>query len=122
MSALPNGNRICHGDFHPGNILLAPDRTVVIDLIDASRGNPLADVARTTIIILGSVASRQIPNRIVKIFVRLFHAVYLHRYFQLSPDGEAEYQRWLPVVAAARLSEHIPELEQWLLKQVKKAA
>jgi len=27
----------------------------------------------------------------------------------------AEYRRWLPVVAAARLEENIPKLEHWLV-------
>ena len=68
-------------------------------------------------IALGAAASSQILNRTMKIFVRLFHAVYLRRYFQLRPGGEAEYHRWLPVVAAARLGENIPELECWLVKR-----
>jgi Ser/Thr protein kinase RdoA (MazF antagonist) len=118
LSALPDGNRICHGDFHPGNILITSTRAVIIDWIDASRGNPLADVARTTVIILGATASSQIPSRILKAFVHLFHSVYLHRYFQLRPGSKNEYRRWLPVVAAARLCENIPELEGWLLEQV----
>ncbi len=36
------------------------------------------------------------------------------------PARETEYRRWLPVVVAARLSENIPELEQWLLEQAQK--
>jgi hypothetical protein len=36
------------------------------------------------------------------------------------PGGAGEHRRWLPVVAAARLSENIPELERWLLAQVRK--
>jgi len=68
-------------------------------------------------IALGAAASSQILNHTMKIFVRLFHAVYLRCYFQLRPGGEAKYSRWLPVVAAARLSENIPELERWLLEQ-----
>lgn len=44
LAGLPDGDRLCHGDFHPGNILLTADRAVIIDWIDASRGNPLADV------------------------------------------------------------------------------
>ena len=120
LHALPDGDRVCHGDFHPGNVLVTQQEEVVIDWIDASRGNPLADVARTTIIALGAAASSQIPNPSQKLFVRLFHAVYLRRYFRLCPGGKAEYRRWLPVVAAARLSENIPELEQWLLAQVEK--
>jgi len=117
LSGLPDGSSICHGDFHPGNILLASNRVVVIDWIDASRGNPLADVARTSIIFLGAAASSQIRNYPMKIFIRLFHAVYLRCYFQLQPGGEAEYYRWLPIVAAARLSENIPDLEQWLVQR-----
>jgi aminoglycoside phosphotransferase (APT) family kinase protein len=120
LSTLPDGDRICHGDFHPGNILLTTGRTVVIDWIDASLGNPLADVARTTIIALGAAASSQIPNSALSIIVRLFHSAYLHNYFQLRPGGEEEYRRWLPVIAAARLSENIPELEHWLLQQAEK--
>jgi hypothetical protein len=99
---------------------IAPSRAVVIDWIDASRGNPLADVARTTIIVLGAAASSEVPNTALKVFVRLFHSIYLHHYFQLCPGGEEEYRRWLPVVAAARLSENIPELEHWLLHQAEK--
>lgn len=120
LSVLPDGRQICHGDFHPGNILLTPGRAVVIDWIDVSRGNPLADVARTTIIALGAAASSQVPNTALKVIVRLFHSIYLHRYFQLRPGGEEEYRRWLPVVAAARLSENIPELERWLMHQAEK--
>ncbi len=117
LSTLPDGDSICHGDFHPGNILLASERAVVIDWIDASLGNPLADVARTTVIALGAAASSQVPNTALKFFVRLFHAAYIRHYFRLRPGGWDEYQRWLPVVAAARLSENIPELETWLVKQ-----
>ena len=117
LACLPDGEAICHGDFHPDNILFTPDRAVVIDWIDASLGNPLADVARTSIILLGAAAA-QVPNRLLAAFVRLFHAIYLRHYFRLRPGGEAEYRRWLPVVAAARLSENIAELEGWLVTQV----
>ncbi|MFH2104277.1 MAG: hypothetical protein ABIJ39_13065 [Chloroflexota bacterium] len=78
------------------------------------------DVARTTIITLGAANSAQISNPVMKAFVRLFHAAYLRQYFKLCPGGEAEYQRWLPIVAAARLSEEIPEVERWLIAEAQK--
>ena len=118
LESLPDGDRLCHGDFHPQNILITPGGERVIDWMDATRGNPLADVARTSILILGAAATNQTPNLWMKILVRGFHWIYLRRYFQLRPGGEAEYRRWLPVVAAARLSEQIPELEQWLIANV----
>jgi Ser/Thr protein kinase RdoA (MazF antagonist) len=48
---LPDGDVLCHGDFHPGNVLLAAAGPVVIDWIDVSRGYPLVDVARTVALI-----------------------------------------------------------------------
>ena len=45
---------------------------------------------------------------------------YLRRYFQLCPGGEEEYHRWLPIIAAARLADNIPEFEKMLIEQVER--
>lgn len=46
--ALPDGNFICHGDFHPGNVILKPDNTaVIIDFMNVCRGSREYDIART---------------------------------------------------------------------------
>lgn len=120
LETMPAGAAICHGDFHPGNVLATPQGEIVIDWIDATRGNPLADLARASILALGAAASSQTSSPMEKLFVRLFHTVYLRYYFALRPDGREEYGRWLPIVAAARLSENIPEVEAWLLTQAAK--
>lgn len=120
LDSMPKGDRVCHGDFHPANVLLSAKGASVIDWIDASRGNPLADVARTTIIFFGSVETNQTRNLFLKIFIKTAHAEYLREYFRLRPDGMDEYRRWLPIVAAARLNEGMPELEQWLIRQAQK--
>jgi uncharacterized protein (TIGR02172 family) len=115
LESLPQGDRLCHCDFHPGNILLNEGQAVVIDWIDSSLGHPLADVARSSLIALGAVAGHQITDPRMKIVVRLFNSIYLRSYFRLLPAGKQEYQHWLPVVAAARLSDNMPELEDWLV-------
>lgn len=117
LESMPDGDRLCHGDFHPGNILVTPQGEIIIDWIDATRGNPLADLARSTILLHGAAESSQVGNILEKAFVKTIHAEYILHYFRLRPGGEQEYQRWLPIVAAARLSENIPELEQWLIVQ-----
>jgi len=119
LGSLREGDRVCHGDFHPANVLMEENDATVIDWIDASRGNPLADVARTSVILLGAAAGSQVANPMFKILVRILHYAYLKHYFQLRPGGEEEYRRWLPIVAGARLSENIPELEEWLVAQAK---
>lgn len=117
LASLPGGDRVCHGDFHPANVLVHEEQETVIDWIDSSRGNPLADVARTSILALGMAESSQASNLSIKAFTKVLHSAYLRHYFLLRPGGENEYRRWLPIVAAARLSENIPELEQWLTRK-----
>ena len=117
LKSLPEGDRVCHGDFHPANVLLSEKDATVIDWIDASRGNPLADVARTSVIALGAAESTQTSHVMLKIVVKIFHLAYLKHYFALRPGGEREYRQWLPIVAGARLSENIPELKEWLVRQ-----
>jgi Ser/Thr protein kinase RdoA (MazF antagonist) len=117
LESMPAGNRVCHGDFHPANVLLTEKDARVIDWIDASRGNPLADVARTTVILLGSAGTSQAPNIFIKLYIKIAHAVYLREYFRLRPGGRDEYYCWLPIVAAARLTEGMPELEKWLVER-----
>jgi uncharacterized protein (TIGR02172 family) len=119
LEKLPEGNRLCHGDFHPGNILMTKQGEIIIDWIDSSLGNPLADLARTSIILLGAVETNQVKNPLVKRLFRIFHRIYINRYFSIHPGGEKEFPFWLPIVAAGRLSEDIPELEAWLIAQVK---
>jgi uncharacterized protein (TIGR02172 family) len=119
LNSMPGGDRLCHGDFHPGNIMVNGQGETVIDWIDSSLGNPLGDLARTSIICLGAVESDQIPEPAFKFTFRLFLRVYLRHYFALRPGGEVEYSRWLPIVAAARLNENIPELEGWLIARVR---
>lgn len=115
LEAMPDGDRLCHGDFHPGNVLLSQPDPVIIDWIDTSIGSPIADVARTSILALGTAATQ--PAKSTKLSIHILHGIYLYRYFQLRPGGRAEYRRWLPIVAAARLNEGISELEPWLLTQ-----
>jgi hypothetical protein len=64
----------------------------------------------------------QMPNRVMKEMALKEGMVVVDfgsgkGYFSLRPGGESEYSRWLPIVAAARLSENIPELEKWLVAQ-----
>ncbi len=50
-AGLPDGDQVCHGDFHPDNIMLTPAGPRVIDWNNATSGNPLADIAWTSLIL-----------------------------------------------------------------------
>jgi uncharacterized protein (TIGR02172 family) len=135
LKAMPEGNQLCHGDFWAGNILMTRQGEVVIDWNRASNGNPLADLARTTnaamaflrthqirraFLSYGKSRFSQVKNTLFRILVRLTYPMYVHRYFQLRPGGQEEYRRWLPIIAAARLVDEIPELDGMLIEVVEK--
>ena len=42
---------LCHGDYHPGNIIINEHKPVIIDWLTATRGDPSADLARTILLI-----------------------------------------------------------------------
>lgn len=48
INALPDGDCICHGDFHPYNILIKSDGTpFILDFMNVCYGPFLYDIART---------------------------------------------------------------------------
>lgn len=123
LKQLPQDNALLHGDFHPENILLTDDGPVIIDWIDASLGHPLADVARTIIIIsYGDPpgADAQTLARLQQIR-QLFLSVYLETYGALRPFAPADLEAWKMPVAAGRLSENISEVEADLVTLVKES-
>ncbi len=120
LESLPDGNRLCHGDFHPGNILLTAEGPIIIDWIDASRGNPLADVARTHVLF----STARLPGiSVVALLVRLANRwmleQYLRGYFASESEKRRELDAWMPVVAAARMEEGITHEFPQLLEIVK---
>ena len=116
LAQMPRGERLCHGDFHPGNVIVSGDRPVVIDWIDASRGNPAADLARSSILFMGHIAITPCSSA-VRCAMELFHSTYLEICLQEMNVDRGEYAMWLPIVAAARLVEGIPEFRDWLMEQ-----
>ena len=110
LGKLPEGNRLCHGDFHPGNVLMTGKGVVVIDWIDATRGNPLSDVARSSLLLEKSPLPEGTPvRRILALMRGWFHRAYLSHYFRLQPGEWEDLTAWRMVNAAARLSEGVPE-------------
>ena len=123
LDRLPDGDAVCHGDYHPDNILMSPQGPVVIDWMNATRGNPLADVARTSLMCRVG-ASPPGASSLVRLATRLgqgaFHRLYLREYSARRPFDHEQLETWIPVVAATRLAEHIPEEERQLVTLVEK--
>ena len=51
LGKLKDGNTLCHGDFHPGNIFISDRLTTVIDFMNVCHGDFMYDVARTVFLV-----------------------------------------------------------------------
>lgn len=107
---LPAGDRLCHGDYHPGNVLVADDRIGVIDWPGASRGVPEADHAHTILLLRWADPLPDTPllSRALTAAGRSLLAYsYARAYTAGSPHPMRQVNSWLIVRTAARLAEGI---------------
>ena len=122
LAHLPEGDRLCHGDFHPGNVLLTPAGPIAIDWPNAARGVPDADVAQS-ILLFRHAAPLTVP--IGRTFLRLGRSFaarsYVSAYLAAGTVDRDACDRWLPVLAVARLAEGIASERQKLISLAQRA-
>lgn len=116
LEGLPEQRMLCHGDFHPDNVLV-DGGFWTIDWMTAVSGSPAADAARSVLLFrYGSLPEGASPA--VKILIQYLrkrmNKYYVAEYLRLSGLSYSDLDRWILPVAAARLTDWIPseELEQ----------
>lgn len=110
LGGLPDGDHVCHGDYHPGNVLVAADRVSVIDWVGTARGVPEADHARTLLLLRRADPLPGTPllsRALMAVGRSVFAQGYTRAYTSGSPSPLRQVDSWLIVHTAARLSEGI---------------
>lgn len=120
LKQLPEGNALCHFDFHPGNVMIANNKKVILDWMTACRGDACADVARTCLMLkYGEVAHAPwIIRRLISIFQKHIYKIYIKEYLTISQRSIEDINSWELPVAAARLREWISDNEKKILLQL----
>ena len=112
LRGLPDQRMVCHGDLHPGNVVVTPNGVRLIDWFDATAGCPTADLARTCLLLryarLAAGAGRTAFDPLRAPFVDTF----LQCYRDLLPEPVQGLAGWVPPVAAARIAEPISGSER----------
>lgn len=111
LAALPDGARLLHGDFHPGNVMLGAQGPVVIDWENATSGPPPADLAMTWILlrVAGDDPGSGPAERALMAGVRRLYArIHFRAARRVDPVPPGLVRAWVPVMAALRLGEGKP--------------
>jgi uncharacterized protein (TIGR02172 family) len=114
LEQLPEGNKLCHGDFHPDNVLIGED-SWIIDWMTGTSDNPAGDVARSVILFKHGTLPDDTSSFIKMLVSFLRNRIrkgYIKHYLNLSEMKFSEIDRWILPVAAARLVEWITKEEQ----------
>ena len=112
LDRLPDGDRLLHGDFHPGNIMLGDQGPVIIDWTNAMRGSPEADFARSMLILRLGAPPSNLPLliRIFALFARsLMIRTYNRTYRKNLAVDETLFRAWQLPTAVARIGDNITE-------------
>ena len=106
LQGMKNHNKLCHGDYHPSNVIVKEDGTVyVIDWAHVTQGNASADAARTYL--LFSIDNKE---EVAEKYLNLFS--------EKSGIEKNNIQRWIPIVAATQMTKNISEEQEFLSKWI----
>lgn len=105
LDSMPKHKKVLHGDFNPTNVVLGNDgKYYILDWAHATQGNASADAAITYLMFV--LQDQKLAD------------TYLRMFCDKSDTAKQYVQRWLPIVAASRMTRGIEEereiLEKWL--------
>ncbi len=119
LGELPEGDDLCHGDFHPGNIISADGTYHLIDWSAATRGDFVSDIAHTYILM--KVVPR-VPgispfiHALQRFLGNLMANAYLKRMRHLRPFTNDMFSRWVLIKAAQRSFYGLPSEKKRLVR------
>jgi len=126
LERLPGGNFLCHGDFHPGNILHSHRVDYIIDWSGASRGDFVCDIAHTYVLLkvvprvpgisaLMHAVQKRIGNAMAGVYLRTIEK-------SVSINLET-FSRWVLIMAAERtyygLQSEMSRLQTFIIEYMK---
>ncbi|MFA5625651.1 MAG: phosphotransferase [Bradymonadales bacterium] len=106
LEGMQEHQSVCHGDFNPSNIIIAPDKTpYIIDWAHVTQGNAGADVARSYLLfwLQGDFDTAD---------------KYLDLYCKKSDTAKQTIQQWMPIVAASQSVKGKEKEREFLLSWV----
>ncbi|WP_028547744.1 aminoglycoside phosphotransferase family protein [Paenibacillus sp. UNC451MF] len=122
LDTLPDSSEVCHGDYHPDNILLSPSGPYVIDWINAKRGNRTADFVLSALMLKIGEVPDFIPHyENLNISRSILFKAYTQTYLKELPTDKSDILPWIPLAAIFRLEQGIESEHSRLIKIIRRS-
>lgn len=111
LDELPDGDNICHGDFHPGNILVQDNKNYIIDWGNVHRGNYLSDIAHTYLLLSyvpKTPGQSKVNHLITWVSGKWLAKIYFKKMKYLLNFQQQELEKWLIIMSLFRLYFGLP--------------
>jgi aminoglycoside phosphotransferase (APT) family kinase protein len=108
VAELPVEHALCHGDFHPANLVLSAGGTVILDWFDAAVGHPVADFVRSSLLLRPPDTPSAWLSGATPHLLDVLHCDYLTGLVGRGLIEPATFAAWEAVMAVGRLSEPVP--------------
>lgn len=121
LDKLPDGDCLCHGDFHPGNIICRDRSDYIIDWSGSSKGDCHADVAHSYILLKVVPKTPGVGpflHLLQRRIGRMIADSYLQTLRSLRSLDERTLSRWVLVKAAERTFYGLPSEQDRLARFV----
>lgn len=102
---LPDGDNVCHGDFHPDNVWQSKDgKILVIDFMNICYGPKLYDIARSYFLMTQGELPKGMSEE-EKIELQKMRTLLGNQYLSLMKVTEADIEKYFNIVKACRAFE-----------------
>jgi Ser/Thr protein kinase RdoA (MazF antagonist) len=121
LDRLPHGDKLCHLDFHPGNVVMSHGKPVVIDWTIAASGSAEADFAQSQLILSLGEPPPGSPAHLKALALvgrNLLLAAYRRAYRRTRHVEEDVLREWHLPLAVARLTAEIKEEGSRLTRRI----
>ncbi|MBN2440223.1 MAG: phosphotransferase [Spirochaetales bacterium] len=119
LNTLEFGSVLCHGDFHPGNIIEANNHNYIIDWSSATIGSPLFDIAHTFLLLMNIPKLNNVSDtehNIQKKFTRYLGKKYLRLVCKQNNISINSLFPYILIKAGERSYYGIDNEKNWLVK------
>ena len=109
LEALPMGNALCHGDFHPANVIMSDRGPIIVDWFDAGHGDMTADFVRSSLLMRPPTdRTTWLAGATPELLDRV-HSYYITELVRRGDVDVRTFGSWEAAIAVARMAEPVPD-------------